>query len=51
MQDNCSLFCKKPLIYVCHNESLLLEIHKMTKNVGLFRKYVDPEVKYMLDAL
>lgn len=51
MQDYFSLFCKKSLIYVCCNENLLLEIYKITKNVGLFKKYVDPEVKYMSDAL
>jgi len=51
MQDYCSLFCKNSLIYVCCNESLLLEIHKITKNIGLFRKYLDLEVKYMSDAL
>jgi hypothetical protein len=51
VQDYCSLFCKKSLIYICCNASLLLEIHKISKSVGLLRKYVDLEVKYMSDAL
>ena len=46
MQDYCSLFCKKSLICICCNESLLLEIYKTSKNLGLLRKYGDPEVKY-----
>jgi hypothetical protein len=33
---------QKSLIYTRCNESLLLEIHKIWKNLGLLRTYVDP---------
>jgi hypothetical protein len=35
------------LIGICSNESMLLENHKISQNLGLLRKDVDHEVKYM----